>query len=150
MDCTLKAAGLDEIPQLLPMVEAFHGFQDLPFNHRRVTEILRHLVTSDLLGRIWLIQLDSETVGFIIICFGYGIESGGRDAFVDELFIQEDFRGQGIGRRVLQMVKERARKLKVQTLFLEVDRHNLRAQQLYLSAGFTPRERFVLMSTDLK
>ena len=78
------------------------------------------------------------------------MEFQGRDAFIDELYIEEDYRGQGLGTQVMQQVEAEARGLNVRALHLEVDRENTRAHRLYRAQGFIPRERYVLMSKDLR
>ncbi len=107
------------------------------------------LLGDNTFGRIWLISKSDRIVGYIALCFGYSIEFGGRDAFVDEFFIDETARGQGIGKEVLEAVKIEAQKLGVVALHLEVACTNTRAKKLYSSCGFDARENFNLMSCTL-
>ena len=84
------------------------------------------------------------------LCFGYTIEFVGRDAFIDEFFIQEEARGLGIGRQVLAFAKQEAAKLGIVALHLEVARTNEKAKRLYAKAGFDAREQFHLMSCAIE
>lgn len=133
----------------MPFVRAYHDFEGI-----RSTELERiHSVTPLLsdasLGRIWLILERGQAVGYIAVCFGYTIEFGGRDAFVDEFFIAQAARSQGLGGRALEAVKGEVARLGVRVIHLEVARTNNGAKQFYSKAGFKSRERFHLMSCEL-
>ena len=71
-----------------------------------------------------------------MICFGYSLEWLGRDAFVDEFYLREDYRGRGWGRKTLAFVEDAARALDVTTLHLEVVRENTAAVEIYRRMGF--------------
>lgn len=49
------------------------------------------------MGRVWLIQHQSLAIGYVILTLGFSLEYGGRDAFIDEFYIQANYQGQGIG-----------------------------------------------------
>ncbi len=136
----------DTFAQLLPLVRAYHEFESVELDEETRAAVLRPLLGESTLGRVWLVSIAGEVVGYVAICFGYSIEFAGRDAFVDELFITEAHRGQGIGRDVLARVESEAAALGIRVLHLEVARTNTRAQKLYAAAGFRARERFFLMS----
>jgi diamine N-acetyltransferase len=89
---------------------------------------------------VWLI-LDGETaVGYVVIAFSYSLEWLGRDAFVDEFYLLEAYRGRGWGRATMAFVEEAARSLNVRALHLEVVRQNAAALQVYRKLGYKDRE----------
>jgi ribosomal protein S18 acetylase RimI-like enzyme len=71
---------------------------------------------------------------------------GAGRAFVYDLFIEEHFRGGGLGRRALELVEEDARAEGLSGIDLNVWGRNEVARRLYRSAGFD--ERAVFMSKD--
>jgi len=79
-----------------------------------------------------------------VVTFGYSLEYGGRDAFIDELWVHERVRGQGIGTRALHMAEAACREQGIQALHLEVERTNAVAQQVYRRAGFVDHDRYLL------
>ena len=87
-----------------------------------------------------LIEQDAVVAGYLVVCFGWSLEFHGRDAFVDELYLREDFRGRGIGTRALEVAVDLCRASGVRVLHLEVERRNTRAQAMYRRAGFVDRE----------
>ncbi len=146
----LVIAGEDHLDILLPLVSAYHDFAGLALSdeHRQQT-VIPLLDPTHKLGAIWLVEEDGVFVGYLALCFGYSIEFGGRDAFVDEFFIVPFMRGKGIGSRVIQCIQTEARRLGVKALHLEVARSNTRAIETYSRRGFTSRDRYHLITCKL-
>ena len=149
MSLILKLATIDDTDTIVELVRLYHAFEAIEFREQATTEALRPLLQHGDAGGIWLIELAGSTIGYIALCFGYSIELGGRDAFIDELFILEEHRGRGVGKTVLEEIQSKARERKVKALHLEVERSNDRARKLYRSLGFASRERFHLMTCTL-
>lgn len=144
----LATAGDEEI--LLELVRLYHEFDRIPFEEDAAARALKPLLRQGDAGLIWLMELDGSIIGYVALCFGYSIEFGGRDAFLDEMYILEEHRGRGIGRSVLRTIQSKAAELGVKALHLEVERTNKRARSLYLSLGFASRERYHLMTCALQ
>ncbi|MEZ4767663.1 MAG: GNAT family N-acetyltransferase [Caldilineales bacterium] len=130
-------------------VQFMHGLyenDDVPPDETAWAAALAGLLEADRLGRGWMIHLDGQPVGYVVVTFGYSLEFYGRDAFVDELFIASQVRGQGIGRAVMQQVEALLGSTGIQALHLEVEEGNQAAQRLYESQGFTYRRHMHIMS----
>lgn len=112
-----------------------HGF-DEPKAHVALMALLR----DANLGRAWLILDGGGAVGYVVLCFGYSLEWLGRDAFVDEFYLREEYRGHGWGRTAMEFVEEAARTAGIRTLHLEVVRQNAAALGMYRRLGFREHE----------
>lgn len=150
----LERADASRLDALLPLVRGYHEFEHVQMSDAHRAAAVAPLLEPDSpLGCVWLIhaaeEAGGEAVGYVALCFGYSIEFRGRDAFVDEFFLVESARGQGLGSRVLERVKAEARALGIAALHLEVARDNARARRLYEKWGFGAREQFTLMSCSL-
>ena len=150
MDISLRIAEENDLDQVLTYVRAYHEFEGIAHSAVNTASAIRPLLGINTLGRVWLIHLGSQSIGHIVICFGYSIEFCGRDAVVDEMFILPEHRGKGFGKAVLALVKSEAALLDVKALHLEVAHSNESAQSMYKSAGFVPREQFFVMSVPLE
>ena len=146
----LDLATEETFAQLLQLVRAYHEFEGVELDDQTRERVLRPLLGESTLGRIWLVAAAGQIVGYVALCFGYSIEFAGRDAFVDEVFVEAAHRGRGIGRQVLARVTSEAAALGIRALHLEVARTNPRAQKLYAGLGFRARERFFLMSQRIE
>jgi GNAT superfamily N-acetyltransferase len=80
----------------------------------------------------------------VVLTFGFSFEYGGRDAFIDELYLEAAHRGKGIGGLTIDFVSEQAKVLGVKALHLEVERHNDWGNRLYRKKGFGGNERHLL------
>jgi GNAT superfamily N-acetyltransferase len=146
----LEVADELQLATLLPLVRGYHEFEHVTMSDaRRAAALAPLLGSASTLGRIWLVRCGGEVVGYAALTFGYSIEFQGRDAFVDELFLVEKARGQGIGSAVLGTVKAHAAALGLVALHLEVARDNRQARRLYKRWGFEAREQFHMMSCQL-
>jgi len=133
-----------DVPVLLAMMRALYDYDHSPFHEAEHARALRLLIANENLGRLWLIQSKGQTVGYVILAFGFSLEFRGRDAFVDELFIVESFRGRGIGSEALRFVEQAARDLGIRALHLEVARSNTRAQEVYRKFGYLDHDRYLM------
>jgi ribosomal protein S18 acetylase RimI-like enzyme len=89
-------------------------------------------------GRLILLALEAELVVGIAICFmGFSTFAAKPRLNVHDLCVLPSHRGQGIGRRLMQAVLERAKSLGACAVTLEVRTDNRVAQGLYRSLGFT-------------
>lgn len=138
-----------EVNALARLVRAYHASDGIDSELHALPPVLLPLLQDDDRGRVWFVEAAGNVVGYLAICFGYSIEFGGRDAFVDELYLEEAHRGRGIGTRALDLGIAEARLLGAKALHLEVETTNEPAQKLYRSRGFAPRERYRLMSQVL-
>jgi GNAT superfamily N-acetyltransferase len=138
------AATERDLDRLLGWVADLYAHEGIPFDANVARRAFAMLLAQPSLGRVWLLAVESEPVGYLAITFGYSIEYGGRDALLDELFVSEPHRGRGLGRRALEFAAAECRKLGVCALHLEVERANAQAQRLYHAAGFVDHERYLL------
>lgn len=146
----LKVAKAADVDILQSVVRQYHQFENIEMSDSARTQAITPLLGMNPLGRIWLILSSGEIIGYIALCFGYSIKFGGKDAFIDEFYIKEAVRGQGIGEAVLTAIKKEANKLGIVAIHLEVARSNNKAKKLYSKTGFRAREEFHLMSSIIK
>jgi len=94
-------------------------------------------------GRVVLPMQDDTPCGYALLIPFWSNEWGGTVLLLDELFVQEEFRGRGIGKAFLSLL-ERERPFEAIVLALEVSPRNTRARALYESMGFADRHLSML------
>jgi diamine N-acetyltransferase len=125
---------------LLRFMREYYAFDGHGFEEQKAHVALMGLLRDPSLGRAWLILDGSGAVGYVVLCFGYSLEWLGRDAFVDELYLLEEYRSRGWGRRTMEFVEQEARTAEVRTLHLEVVQQNIAALQVYRKLGFAEHQ----------
>lgn len=129
----LRRAGRSDLKRLLELAAAFCELDGHRFEQSRVETALLPLLDDDQHGGVWLIE---PALGYAVMTWGYSIESGGREALIDELFVTR--RNAGIGRTVIDALIDIARDAGCRVMFLETERHNAAARRFYA------RHRFVI------
>jgi GNAT superfamily N-acetyltransferase len=144
MSPAIRPAEPLDLERLLPLVRTFWSFEKLPFESVNVGGVLGTLLANPSLGRVFVAESAETLVGYLVLTFGYSLEHGGRDALVDELFVQPDLRSSGLGTRLVESAVQTCREHGMVRLHLEVDRTNPRAEKLYGRLGFAANDRFLL------
>jgi ribosomal protein S18 acetylase RimI-like enzyme len=134
---------------LLPFVEKYHLFEGVEMTAEVRSKVIEPLLGESNYGRIWLVSYEAQCIGYLAVCFCYSIEFGGRDAFIDEFYLDESYRGKGIGTEVLKLAFGELKKLSVKALHLEVAKSNSKAIGLYRQIGFAPRDKYDLYTFEL-
>lgn len=128
----------------LKMMSDFHAIDEYPFDEAVITSLFLGFINNESSGRFWLIEVDERIVGYIVLAFGFSFEYLGRDAFIDEFYIEEEFRNEGIGQKTLDFVFKESKMLNIQVLHLELEKHNMPGHHLYLKNGFKDNNRYLL------
>ncbi len=95
-------------------------------------------------GGVWTIEMDGSPAGYLVFTFGYSLEFGGRFGLLDELFIEEPWRGRGIGRQAVDFAGRLCVERGWRVLRLEFFPGNRRASDLYRRSGYQTPERFLM------
>lgn len=144
MEPSFRVANTSDTDALVELMRDFNAHERIAFDEREVRAVLAQLFANDAYGLACLILLGEEIAGYVVIAFGFSIEFRGRDAFVDELFVKDAFRGRGLGSAAIRFTEELCRRRGVRALHLEVERENTRAQSVYRRAGFADHDRYLL------
>jgi diamine N-acetyltransferase len=144
METTFKLADNSDTELLIQFIQEFYKYDGHPFDETSIRPALLGILEDNSLGRVWLIQQDNQAIGYIVLTFGYSLEYRGRDAFIDEFYIKESYRGQGVGAKSIQFIDSVCPSLKIKALHLEVERENTIAQSFYRKVGFTDQNRYLM------
>ena len=144
MELIFRVATRADLDSLLPLVRAYYEFDHLSFDERVARTALENFVGDPTFGRVWFICADIDVIGYLVLTLGYSIEYGGRDAFIDEVYLRAAYRGQGIGRQAMAFAETQCRALGVRALHLEVERDNTTAHALYRKVGFVDHDRYLM------
>jgi GNAT superfamily N-acetyltransferase len=88
----------------MAMMADFHSEDRIAWHLRKAQLAISELLANEAYGIFCLIEVDGQSIGFLVLTFGFSLEFQGRVAFVDEFYIRPEFRGQGIGARVLHQM----------------------------------------------
>jgi ribosomal protein S18 acetylase RimI-like enzyme len=131
----LRRAEPKDLAKLTQLMLAFSTEALAPLEKNHIEEAAEPLLTENPLGVI-LVAQDEELLGYLVMSFGWGIESGGKEAFIDEVYISPSARNQGLGRALAELAIDHAKENGVKAIFLETEKPNDRVRKLYSRLGF--------------
>ena len=135
----IRRAVPDDLETTLALPALFHAEDGIAVAADTRREALAALLADPRLGGVWLSLIDDHTIGYVALCHGWSLELGGRDAFIDELFVLPEHRGRGLGGALLTAAIEAAEAADVRAFHLEIADGKPEAQGLYRKLGFQPR-----------
>jgi len=144
MDLFLLDTQISDLDQILVLIHDFYQHFEYPYKEAEKRLTLEELFSTPMAGRIWLIQKNQNVVGYVYLSFYFSLEFGGRTAFIDELFVLPNYRGQGIGSKVINLIEKRCVELNFKAIHLESEITNKGATTLYLKLGFMDYNRRLL------
>lgn len=101
---------------------------------RNFEKAFDEMMRSDTYVECWIIEENAKTAGYIMLLKSYSQEAGGICIWIDEVWIEPEFRGRGLGGNAIKLVMNihsNAARFR-----LEYSEANPRAAQLYRRLGF--------------
>jgi len=138
MQPVVRLAKREDVDGLLVCARAFHAEDGHPLPEAGEAALLALIDVNSPYGRILVLEAEDEVAGYAVLCFGYSVEFGGRDAYVDDLYVAPRLRAKGFGRQMIERLSELAHAEGCHPLHLEVFTGNPMADW-YKSLGFEPR-----------
>ena len=139
-----KSLEITDIEVITQMMKNFYEIDNYPIDIEVSKQLFQEFISDEKLGKAWLIHLDEEIAGYVILTYVFSFEYKGRIAFLDELYIKESYRGKGIGKQTIDFIKEQSSNQNIKLIYLEVENHNQNAQKLYLANDFVVHNRKLL------
>ena len=140
----LRPVGPGDLDALTALARAYYAYDRHDWDAPVIRAALKQLCDGTPYARCFFILQDGQRIGYVSASYGFSIEVGGLDFFLDEFFLEEAWRGRGLGRQALALIEAEVRKLGGLRLCLEAELHNPRAAQLYATSGYQEHERRLL------
>ncbi|MGD9787905.1 MAG: N-acetyltransferase family protein [Sulfuricellaceae bacterium] len=105
---------------------------------------LRMILEQPLLGRLFVARINGQVAAMASLLFTVSTAEGGRVGLVEDVIVAASWRGQGLGRGLLDHVTDWARANGCLRLTLLADRENMPALDFYRRLGFRRSAMVVL------
>jgi GNAT superfamily N-acetyltransferase len=129
----VRQATVDDAVEIARLNQIFNESQATP------EEIARQLIAASGVERLYLAEIKKRVVGYACLRIVPTICSAELWAELTELFVEEAFRRQGVGRVLMESVEEAARAAGARELFLLTGFKNVQAHHFYHSIGYSLR-----------
>ncbi|MBQ4061547.1 MAG: GNAT family N-acetyltransferase [Christensenellaceae bacterium] len=116
--------------------EFYHSSAVLhPVPEKNIDATFKELMRSDEYAECFIFEKDENAAGFALIAKTFSQEAGGLVCWIEELFIRDEYRGQGIGSEFLTEY-EKIMPKGTKRLRLEIEPDNELAAKLYKRMGY--------------
>lgn len=142
----LHLARPEDGARILPLVAAFHAEMGIDSDAASREAGIAPLLEGSPHGVVYLMGPQKAPIGYVVICFGWSVEFGGMDGFLDEIYVRPGVRGRGIGSEVLSQLTKALSDAGMKALHLEVRKDDDQTRRFYQKLRFAARDNYVLMT----
>ena len=137
----IKEAGIGDIQYVAPLFNAYRVFYKQPADMEAATDFLYERISKEE-STIFIAFLDEEAVGFTQLYPIFSSVSLKPALLLNDLFVAENVRQQGIANALLNKAKEYGNKTGAKWLLLETAFDNYKAQSVYEKNGWIKQTDF--------
>ena len=136
----ISRASISDLAELHPLVEKYREFYKQPENPKTVQFLTDRLENDEAV--VFIARVDGNPVGFTMIYPTFSTVSLSAVWLLNDLYVAETSRGQGVANLVMDAAETAAREAGATRIFLRTAHDNTPAQALYESRGWKQDEVF--------
>jgi ribosomal protein S18 acetylase RimI-like enzyme len=133
---TIRRALAQDEAAILPLLRAYCDEVGTDWSDEHLLEGLSPIVADEQIGDVLVADQSAELIGYLVMTWGWGIESGGREALIDEMYVVPEQRHAGVGTLLMTSALTRAQERETKVVFLETEQDNPESRALYDRLGF--------------
>jgi GNAT superfamily N-acetyltransferase len=146
----IRHAEPGDCDELAALVERYWVFEHIGgFDRDRIVRLLNRFVSSPAEGRCWVAGEAGALRGYLLATYLFSLEFGGTIAEIDELYVIDQHRAEGLGTRLVQYGAAEMRLAGVVHLQLQLGSHNRSGREFYSRLGFAARPGYELLGKRL-
>jgi len=139
---TIKYATLEDLEILVPLFDAYRQFYkqtaDLTLARNFLKDRIQHQESEIFIA----LDENGNGAGFVQLYPSFSSVSAKKIWILNDLYVESQYRKQGIARKLINRVKELAAATQAGFVVLETEKNNTDAQRLYQNTGFKQVESF--------
>jgi len=138
MNKEIILATIDDLEELIGLLHVLFS-QDIEFepDYEKQKRGLKQIISTPETGEILVLKIDGKILGMVSLLYSISTALGGKVATLEDMVIDKDFRGKGLGKELLKAAINFSKTRSCLRLTLLTDFDNDNAQRLYSQAGFT-------------
>lgn len=125
-----------EMTALREYIEALYRHDEDYDSMVHIEEGVKSLLRNEVLATPYFIKSGPERVGYVILTRYHSVEKGGLTIYIDELYVEPQFRRQGVGSDIMARIREIAKDQGAKALWAQTEPFNDAAQAFFTNEGF--------------
>jgi GNAT superfamily N-acetyltransferase len=134
MDFTIRNIERKDYPELIEIFHEFAEFEKLP--DKMLNSVEQMETESDFINGFVVLNEIDRIIGYVTYFFAYYTWIG-KSMYMDDLYVKREFRGKGLGTKLINKVIEKAKSEKCNKLRWQVSEWNQPAIDFYKNLGAT-------------
>ena len=133
----ISPANKQDIPALCQLLGLLFS-QEIEFqpNPSAQRQALGEIIADQTIGSLFVARHQGNAIGMVSLLYSISTALGGRVATLEDMVVHPEFRGAGVGARLLAHAKDHAFKTGCRRITLLTDQTNPAAQRFYQRQGF--------------
>jgi GNAT superfamily N-acetyltransferase len=146
---SFREARLDDVPELMRLIGQSDMSPDNSLTLERASDLVAGIAETGC-HKIFVAELDGAIIGtFVLLAVQSLTHNGGRSCVIEDVVIQKDLQGQGLGRYMMNHAVDSARALGCSKMVLSSGKARTKAHTFYEGLGFEKDGyRFALNLTE--
>lgn len=141
-DQEIRLLKTQEIEAAVDLIASQLREHQLTASPDEIRSVIERIVRDDQLGFVLVaIGKSKKPVGIALGSAFLGVEHGGKSGWLEEFYVHPEFRGHGVGSRLLAEFVRIAKESGWRAIDLEVNTSHRRVMSLYKRHGFTTVDR---------
>jgi GNAT superfamily N-acetyltransferase len=134
MKFTIREIKKKDFPELIEIFQEFAEFEKLP--DMMINSVEQMETESDFIHGFVVVDEEMRIIGYATYFYAYYTWIG-KSMYMDDLYVKRDFRGNGLGTKLIKKVIEKAKSDKCNKLRWQVSEWNQPAIDFYKNLGAT-------------
>lgn len=137
MNVEIRIATNADLDQLIGLLNDLFT-QDIEFepNYEVQKSGLEKIINNPAIGEILVLQMDHKVIGMVSLLYSISTALGGKVAILEDMIIDKNYRGKGLGKQLLQEAINFSMKRNCLRITLLTDFNNDIAIKFYEGFGF--------------
>ncbi len=136
---TARTASFADIETLVELMRRFYAESGFPLDREEAARGFADLISDPSRGAVWILSVDGEAAGHIVLSVRFAMEFGGISASIDDLYVLPAYRRRGVARAGLQALLAECTRRGCRSLHVQVAPNDVAARTLYAAFGLAPR-----------
>lgn len=133
----IQKASIEDISKLCDLLEQLFSLEvEFTPNKELQEKGLKKIIESESLGDIFVAIKDDQIVAMVNILYSYSTALGAPVAFLEDMIVDIDHRGEKIASRMIEYIKGYLKEDGFKRITLLTDNGNVIAQNFYKKCGF--------------
>lgn len=144
INLNIRKASVEDVPIILKFIKELSVFEKMSKEVVATEDVLRETLFGDKpYAQVLIAEIESKPVGYALYFFNFSTFVGRPGLYIEDVFVSEEYRGQGIGTAFFKYCAQIAKKNKCVRMDWIVLKWNP-AREFYGHMGAKPMDEWVV------